>query len=120
MLILPPVSLSNLGSDLSINNIDQLGSADNTKIVSQESIKNVLELTENWNYSNFNRGQFFLEICQKHDTSLQSIGIVSAFYSTLLSFFVHFLSDVLVPFQDSSNLYSHVLLETYTFYDKIQ
>ena len=35
----------NLGSDLSVNNIVRLGSAD-TKISSQNAVKEVLELTE--------------------------------------------------------------------------
>ena len=89
ILILPPIWLSNLGSDLSIDNIVQLDSAD-TKIVSQEAAKKVLELMEKWKYLNF-RGKFcFLEICWKHDTSLQSLGIHDyiAFFSTFLSFFV--------------------------------
>ena len=43
---------SNIGSDVSINNIVQLGSAD-TKIGSQDAVKNVLELKEKWKYPNF-------------------------------------------------------------------
>ena len=43
--ILPPVLSSNLGSDLSINNIVPLGSADR-KINSQDAVMKVLELTE--------------------------------------------------------------------------
>ena len=56
ILILPPVWLLNLGSDLSINNIVQLDLAD-TKIVSQDAVNKVLELTEKWKYPNF-RGKF--------------------------------------------------------------
>ena len=55
-VILPPVWLSNLGSDLSINNIVQLGPAD-AKIGSQDAVMKVLELTEKWKYPNF-RGKF--------------------------------------------------------------
>ena len=74
ILIFPPVRLSNLGSDLLIDNIVQLDLAD-TKIISQDANVN---------------SNFFLEICWKHDTSLQLLGIhdSSAFYSILLSFFV--------------------------------
>ena len=43
--ILLPVLSSNLGSDLSINNIVPLGSADR-KINSQDAVMKVLELTE--------------------------------------------------------------------------
>ena len=45
--------------------------------------------SENTQTSDVN-SNFFSKICQKHDTPLQSIGIhySSAFYSTLLSFFV--------------------------------
>ena len=86
ILVLPPVWLLNLGSD----NIVQLDSAD-TKIVSQNAANKVLELMEKWKYPNI-RGKFylFLEICWEHDTSLQSLGIhdSSAFYNTLLWFFV--------------------------------
>ena len=46
-VILSPVSLSNLGSDLSIDKTVQQGSAD-TKIGSQNAGKKVLELTEKW------------------------------------------------------------------------
>ena len=45
ILILPPVWLSNLGSNLSVNNIVQLDLADK-KIVSQDAFNKVLELTE--------------------------------------------------------------------------
>ena len=55
-IILPPVWLSNLGSDLSIDNIVWLGLAD-TKSGSQNAVKKVLELTEKWKYPNF-RGKF--------------------------------------------------------------
>ena len=51
VFILPPVWLSNLGSDLSINNIVRLGSAD-TKSGSQNAAK-MLELTEKWKYPDF-------------------------------------------------------------------
>ena len=62
----------------------------------------------------------FSNICWKHDTPLQSLGIhySSAFYSTLLTVFVlkildlterHFSPDILVPFPDSNNLYSRAL-----------
>ena len=44
-LILPPVELLNLGSDLSLDNIVQVGSAD-TKIDSQDAVKKVLEPSE--------------------------------------------------------------------------
>ena len=62
-LILPPVWLSNLASNLSINTIVPLGSAD-TKIDSQDAAKKVLELTVKWQYPTF-RGKFyfFSEIC---------------------------------------------------------
>ena len=87
--MLPPVWLSNLGSDLSIDNTVWLDLADK-KIVSQDPVNNVLELTEKWKYPNF-RGKFqlFWGVCWKHDASLQLLGIhdSSAFYSTLLSFF---------------------------------
>ena len=43
--ILPPVWLLNFGSDLSIDNLVRLGSAD-TRIGSQDSVKKVLEITE--------------------------------------------------------------------------
>ena len=46
-LILLSVWLWSLGSDLSIDNIVQLGSA-NTKTGSQDAVKKVLELTEKW------------------------------------------------------------------------
>ena len=52
LLILHPAWLSNLGSDLSIDNIARLGSAD-TKIGSKDAVIKVLELTEKWKYSNF-------------------------------------------------------------------
>ena len=51
-IILPPVWLLNLGSDLSIDNIVWLGLAD-TKSGSQNAVKKVLELTEKWKYLNF-------------------------------------------------------------------
>ena len=56
-----------------------------TKIGSQNAVKEVLEIREKWKYPNF-----FSKICWKHDIPLQSLGIhySSAFYSTLLSFFV--------------------------------
>ena len=63
-LIAPPVWHSNdIRSDLSINNIVQLGSAD-TKISSQDAVKKVLELTEMWKYPNV-RGKFlvFFKTC---------------------------------------------------------
>ena len=49
--------------------------------------------------------KFFSEICWKHDTLLQLLGIhySSAFYSIL-----GFLSYILVPFPDSNNFSSHV------------
>ena len=56
ILILPPVWLSNLSPNLSIDNIVQLDSAD-TKLVSQNVVKKVLELIEKWKYPNF-RGKF--------------------------------------------------------------
>ena len=59
---------------------------------------------------------FFLEICWKHDTSLQSRGIhyssaLIPFYHYLFSRYLvladrHFSSDILVPFPDSCNLCS--------------
>ena len=51
-LILPLVWLSNLGSDLWIDNIVRLGAAD-TKIGSQDAVMKVLEFIEKWKYSNF-------------------------------------------------------------------
>ena len=48
--------LLNLSSDLSIDNIVQLGLTD-TKIGSQDAVTKVLELTEKWKYPNF-RGKF--------------------------------------------------------------
>ena len=45
VVILPPVRLSNLDSDLSIDNIVQLDLAD-TRIASQDAVSKVLELTE--------------------------------------------------------------------------
>ena len=51
-VILPPVWLSNLGSDLSMDNIVWLGSAD-TKSGSQNAVKKMLEHTEKWKYPNF-------------------------------------------------------------------
>ena len=54
--MLPPVWLSNLGWDLSIDNIVRIGLAD-TKIDSQDAVKTVLELTEKWKYPNV-RGKF--------------------------------------------------------------
>ena len=58
LLILPPVSLSNLCLDLLryFDSIVWLGSAD-TKIGSQDAVVKMLELTEKWKYSNF-RGRF--------------------------------------------------------------
>ena len=53
---LPPVWLLNLGSDLSVDNIVQLGLA-GTKIDSQDDVK-VLELTEKWKYQNLS-GKFW-------------------------------------------------------------
>ena len=91
ILVLPPVQPSNLGSDLSINNTVRLDSAD-TNIASQDAVGKVLELMEKWKYPNFIyvNFNFFLEICWKHDTSLQWLGIhdSAAFYRNLLSFFV--------------------------------
>ena len=86
ILILPPVQPSNLGSDLSINTV-RLYLAD-TKIASQDPVNKALEFTEKWKTSEVNSNSF-LEICWKHDTSLQSLGIhdSSAFYSTLSLFF---------------------------------
>ena len=86
-----------------------IDSAD-TKTASQDAVNKVLELEVNSN--------FVLEICWKHDnTSLQLLGIhnSSAFYSIpfyhvlflryLVLVELHFSSDILVPFQDSNNLY---------------
>ena len=56
ILILPPAWVSNLGSDLSINNEVWLDSTD-TKIASQDAVNKVLELMEKWKYPNF-RGKF--------------------------------------------------------------
>ena len=56
IIILPPIWLSNLGSDLSIDNILQLDSAD-TKIITHDAVNKVLEFTERWKYPNF-RGKF--------------------------------------------------------------
>ena len=55
-LILPPVWLSNLGSDLSIDNIVRLGSTD-TKIANQNAVKKVIELTKKWKCPDL-RGKF--------------------------------------------------------------
>ena len=49
----------NLGSDVSIDNILQLGSAD-TKIDSQDAVKKVLELMEKRKYSNLEVNSKFL------------------------------------------------------------
>ena len=112
-LILPPVWLSSLDSDLSINNIVRLGLAD-TKISSQDAVMKMLELTEKWktqtsevNSNLFSKfcwkhytplwktqtsevnSNLFSKFCWKHYTPLQLVGLhySSAFYSTLLSFF---------------------------------
>ena len=64
----------NLGLDLSNDNIVRLGSAD-----------------KNWQPRCYQKGaRANRKLKQKHDTPLQSVGIhyASAFYSTLLSFFV--------------------------------
>ena len=77
---------------------------------------------QKWKYPNF-RGKlyFFLEICWKHDTSLQSLDIILVLFTVLFSHFLfliylvlaerHFLSDILVSFPDSGDLYSR---EKYT------
>ena len=49
----------NLGSDVSIDNILQLGSAD-TKIDSQDAVKKVLELMEKIKYPNLEVNSKFL------------------------------------------------------------
>ena len=49
----------NLGSDVSIDNILQLGSAD-TKIDSQDAVKKVLELMEKRKYPNLEVNSKFL------------------------------------------------------------
>ena len=89
-LILHPVWLLNLTSDLSVDSIVQLGLAD-TKVVSQDAEKRVLKLTEKWNTQTSEvSSNFFTKICLKHETSFQSLGIhyCSAFYSKYsLSFF---------------------------------
>ena len=88
-LILPSVWLSNLGSDLLIEYIVRLDSAD-TKCDSQDVVKNCyLQKSENTETSEVN-SKLFKEICWKHSTPLQLLGIhcSSTFYSTLLSFFV--------------------------------
>ena len=51
-----PVRLRILGSDLSIDNIVRLDSAD-TKIGSQDAVNKVLKLMEKWKYPNF-KGKF--------------------------------------------------------------
>ena len=56
ILILPPLWLSNLGSDLSIDNVVRLDLA-YTRIASQDVVNNVLELMEKLKYQNF-RGEF--------------------------------------------------------------
>ena len=57
---------SNLGLDLSIDNVVGLGSAD-TKTASQDAVKKVLELTGKWKYSNSrNKFQLFLKISVKN------------------------------------------------------
>ena len=111
------VKTLNLGSDLSIDNIVRLGSAD-TKISCQDAVMKVLELTEKWKYPNLT-GKFYVfsKIYGKHDAPLPLLDIhySSAFYSTLYHFLFsrylnltqhHFSSDILVPFPDLSNLYS--------------
>ena len=73
------------GSNLSIDNIVQLGSTD-TKIVSQDAVKKVLELTEKWKYPIFTgKCFFFRNLLDCSDKSIQSLDIhdSSAFYSTL-------------------------------------
>ena len=62
-LFYPPVWLLNLRSDLLIDNIVRLGSAD-TKISRQDACKKVLELAEKRKYPNF-RGKFYVfsKIC---------------------------------------------------------
>ena len=86
ILILPPVWCS----DLLINNIVQLGLAD-TKIVSQDAVNKVLELTEKMKIPKLHEvnSNSVLEICCKHDASPQSLGShdSSAFYVP----FYHFL-----------------------------
>ena len=116
VFILPPVGLSNLSSGLSINNIVQLDSSD-TKVASQSAVKKVLnsQKSENTQTSEVN-SNCFLEICWKHDTSLQLLGImilvlftVPFYHFLFLRYLVlaehHFLSDNLVPFSNSCNLY---------------
>ena len=58
-------------------------------MTAEHKVLEKLRKNENTQTSEVN-SNFFLEICWKHDTSLQSLGIhdSSAFYSTLLSFFV--------------------------------
>ena len=56
ILILRPAWVSNLGSDLSVDNEVWLDLTD-TKITSQDAVNKVLELMEKWKYPNF-RGKF--------------------------------------------------------------
>ena len=56
ILILRPAWVSNLGSDLSVDNEVWLDLTD-TKIASQDAVNKVLELMEKWKYPNF-RGKF--------------------------------------------------------------
>ena len=90
-LILPPVWLSNLSSDLSVDNIFRLGISWHKKWhprCCQEGARTHRKVK----IPKLQRQilGFFSEICLKHDTPLQSLGIYysSAFCSTYLSFFV--------------------------------
>ena len=88
-MILPPVRISNLGSDLSINNIVRLGLADtNWQPKFCQEGAGTHRKVKNWNFRG--NSKFFSKFCWKHDIPLESLGIhfSGAFYSTLLSFFV--------------------------------
>ena len=62
IISLSPVWLSNLDSDLSIDNIVRLDSAD-SKIGSQAAVKKVLELRQKWKYKNFSHTFQIWAIC---------------------------------------------------------
>ena len=93
------------------------------KISSQDAFMKVLELKkcENTQTSEIN-SKFFSKFFWKHEAPLQLLGIhySSAFYSIYRYQFLfsryfdltehHFLLDILVPFSDLSDLYSHAWL----------
>ena len=83
--------------------------------------------SENTQTSDVN-SKFFSKSCWKHDTPLQLLGIhySSTFYSTHLLYSIlkifldltkrHFSSDILVPFPDSSDLYSRAFEILHSFF----